>query len=241
MKTVDKMDILHSQTPEFIAKGERGKFLKLIPDTFIIKGEENKDGSHQGYAIRHLNRKDIILIDVVEKGMQDAVKKLVTDGYTIKGIIITNSKVYKNTYADLKDISQDAGKAPVYSHPLLSVKDNFNLKDITKPNEIHKNFGLKIINLPGGDGGGSVLVYSDINEGMLFTGASAEGSPYDSDKNNFTRPKLGSKNDDFGLAEGWAVFTRPFRYMFPLKGKPGFNLTDSQQKQIISELSKIEE
>jgi hypothetical protein len=90
MKTVDKMEILHSQSAEFIQQGETGKFLKLIPDTFIIKGGERDGGVHQGYAIRHINRKDIILIDVVEEATKEAVKKLVKDGYTIKGILISN-------------------------------------------------------------------------------------------------------------------------------------------------------
>ena len=40
MKQVDKMEIVHSQSAEFIEQGEQGKFLKMIPDTFLIKGDE---------------------------------------------------------------------------------------------------------------------------------------------------------------------------------------------------------
>ena len=83
MKTVDKMEILNSQSAEFIQKSETGKFLKLIPDTFIIKGAETENGFSQGYAIRHLNLKDIILIDVVEETTKEAVKNLVNEGYSI--------------------------------------------------------------------------------------------------------------------------------------------------------------
>ena len=240
MKTVDKMQILHSQSAEFIEQGETGKFLKLIPDTFIIKGGEREGGVHQGYAIRHLNRKDIILIDVVESSTKEAVKKLVTDGYTIKGIFISNSDVYKTAYDNLKTISEDAGDAPVFMHPRISLQNGDKVKDITTRNEVMKHFGLTITDLPG-NGGGSVLIYSDINDGMLFTGDDAEGSSYESEENTFVRPKLEHKNDEYGLAEAWGAYDKSFAYLFPLKGKPGFNLDDGKQKDILNKLSRIQE
>ena len=240
MKTVDKMQILHSQSAEFIEQGETGKFLKLIPDTFIIKGGERDGGVHQGYAIRHLNRKDIILIDVVESSTKEAVKKLVTDGYTIKGIFISNSEVYKSAYDSLKTISEDAGGATIFMHPRISLQNGDKVKDITAKNDVQKHFGLTITDLPG-NGGGSVLIYSDINDGMLFTGDDAEGSAYDSEENIFVRPKLEHKNDEFGLAEAWGAYDKSFSYLFPLKGKPGFNLDDGIQQDILSKLSRIQE
>ena len=131
MKTVDKMEVLHSQSAEFIEKGEKGKFLKLIPDTFIIKGEEKDGAFNQGYAIRHINRQDILLIDVVEESTKEAVKKLVNDGYKIKGILITCDAILKDAYADLKTISEDAGGAPIFAHARNNFKDSFKTKDIT--------------------------------------------------------------------------------------------------------------
>lgn len=239
MKTVDKMEVLHSQTPEFIVQGEVGKFLKLIPDTFIIKGSEQESGYNQGYAIRHINRKDILLIDVVEKETLNAVKQLVSDGYTIKGIILSNSSVYKNAYADLKTISEDAGGATIYAHPRNSFKDDYQLKDITAKQEITKHFGLKIYDLPG-NSGGSILIYSDINDGMLFTGEDAIGSSYNSEENTFSRPTLESKNSEFGLAESWGAFEESFSYLFPLHGKPGFNLEEGHQTDILDKLSRTQ-
>lgn len=244
MKIVNKLDKLEefdTQTPEFIAQGETGKFLKLIPDTFIIKGEAGKDGFNQGYAIRHLNQKDIILIDVIEKASRDAVKKWVEDGYNIKAILISNASVFKNAYADLKTISKDAGGALIYAHPMITVKEDFKIKDITaNKNELFKSFGLTIFNLPG-NGGGSVLIHSNINEGMLFTGEDALGSPYDSELNEFTRPQMKSKNDEYGLAQSWSEFEQPFSYLFPLRGKPGFNLEEEDQSAILNKLSRIQE
>ncbi len=240
MKTVDKMQILHSQSAEFIQQGETGKFLKLIPDTFIIKGAEKEIGFHQGYAIRHINRKDIILIDAVEKSTKEAVKKLVEDGYSIKGILISNNLVYKTAYDNLKTLSEDAGGAAIYMHPRITVKNGDHVKDITGRHNIIKNFGLTITDLPG-NGGGSVLIYSEINDGMLFTGADAEGSPYDSDLNTFKRGKMDSKNDEYGLAEAWGSYVMPFTYLFPLCGKPGFNLDEGHQRDILNILSRIQE
>ncbi|SDS58321.1 hypothetical protein SAMN04487764_2552 [Gillisia sp. Hel1_33_143] len=240
MKTVDKMEVLHSQSAEFIAQGETGKFLKLIPDTFIIKGDDSEAGPSQGYAIRHLNRQDIILIDVVEKSSSDAVKKLITDGYNIKAILISNGTILKNAHTSLKALSEDAGGAPIYTHPRNSIQDDFHTKDITAKNEIFKHFALKIFDLPG-DGGGSVLIYSEINDGMLFTGEDAIGSKYDSEENTFHKPKLKSKNDEFGMAESWGAFDEEFTYLFPLHGKPGFNLEEGNQTDILNKLGRVEE
>ncbi|MGM0933060.1 MAG: hypothetical protein ACQEWD_06410 [Bacteroidota bacterium] len=237
MKTVDKMEVLNSQSAEFIEKAEPGKFHKLIPDTFIIKGDKNNGSHNQGYAIRHINLQDIILIDVVEKSTKDAVKKLVTDGYRIKGILITCDEIMKNAYADLKTISEDAGGAAIFAHPRKNFKDDFRTKDITARENVLKDFGLKVFDLPG-NGGASVILYSETNDGMLFTGDDAEGSPYDSDLNTFKRPEMKKKNDDYGLAESWSAFREPFRYLFPRKGKPGFNLEEGQQTNIINALSR---
>ena len=239
MKTVNKMEILNSQSAEFIQKGETGKFLKLIPDTFIIKGAEMEDGFNQGYAIRHLNLKDIILIDVVEEATKEAVKNLVKEGYDIKAILLSNSDVYKRAYADLKTLSEDAGGAQIFIHPRTTIKDNFKTKDITQKNDIHKTFKLKVNDLPG-NGGGSVLIFCEFNDGMLFTGADADGSSYDNDENTFTRPALHSKNDEFGLAESWGVYAEEFSYLFPLKGKPAFNIEEGQRLDILNKLSRIQ-
>ena len=36
MKSVDKKEVISSQSAEFIQQAEAGKFHKMIPDTFII-------------------------------------------------------------------------------------------------------------------------------------------------------------------------------------------------------------
>lgn len=236
MKTVDKMEVLHSQSAEFIEKGETGKFLKLIPDTFIIKGEEKDGVFNQGYALRHINRQDILLIDVVEESSKKAVKKLVEDGYKIKGILITCNGILKDAYGDLETISKNAGDAPIFVHPRHNFKDNFKTKDILERKGTLKDFGLKVFELPG-NGGASVIIHSEINDGMLFPGEDAEGSAYNSSLNTFKRPKMERSNDDYGLAESWSAFREEFTYLFPRKGKPGFNIEEGQERDILNALS----
>ncbi|WP_026934366.1 hypothetical protein [Christiangramia echinicola] len=237
MKTVDKMEVIHSQSAEFIQQGETGKFLKLIPDTFVIKGEKENGVFNQGYAIRHLNRRDMLLIDVVEKSTKDAVKKLVEEGYNIKGILITCDAVLKSAYADLKTISEDAGGAPIFAHPRNNFKDDFKTKDITGKDKSLDSFDINIFDLPGNEGA-SVVVYTEINDGMLFPGEDAVGSDYDSELNTFIRPEKKNENNDFGLAESWAAFDTPFSFLFPRKGKPGFNLEEGEQIDILNKLGK---
>ena len=237
MKTVDKMEVLHSQSAEFISKSESGKFLKLIPDTFIIKGDEENGTFNQGYAVRHLNRRDMILIDVVEESTKAAVKKLVEEGYNIKGIMITCDTIMKTAYADLKTISEDAGGADIYAHPRNSIKDDYKIKDITARDKVLQSFDINIFDLPGSEGA-SVVLYTDINDGMLFPGEDAVGSNYDSELNTFKRPEKKNENNDYGLAESWAAFDQPFSYLFPRKGKPGFNLEEGHQIDILNQLAK---
>ena len=73
---------------------------------------------------------------------------------------------------------------------------------------------------------------------MLFPGEDAVGSDYDSELNTFIRPEKENENNDFGLAESWASFDTPFTYLFPRKGKPGFNLEEGHQIDILNKLGK---
>lgn len=235
MKTVDKRDVVHSQSPEFIKQAEEGKFVKLIPDTFIIK---TADGA-QGYAIRHLNRQDLILIDTAGKGAQEGVKHLVEEGYKIKAILLTHRGAFENTYAPLKTVSEDAGGAPIYSHPMNNTDENFEVKNISDKNNIFEHFSLTVRDFPSASGE-AVVIHSEINEGMVFAGNSAIGASYDSDEQEFKRPDIGSENKNFSLAESWRSYMHGFTYFFPYKGKPGFKLSEGQQKDIIVKLGSTD-
>ena len=232
MKTVEKREVYSSQSAEYIKNSEPGKFHKLISDTFIIKMENG----NQGYAIRHLNGKDMILIDTTEKGAQKAVKHLKEDGYQINAIILTHKGAIANAYDSLKTISEDAGGAPIFTHPMNVNDSTFSVKDISVKNKIFDHFSLIVHDFPSKSGEATVL-YTDINEGMLFAGCSATGSDYDSEEKGFKRPDLGSENKNYSLSESWGGIIHEFMYFFPHKGKPAFNLTEGEQKDLILALS----
>lgn len=234
MKSVDKKEVISSQSAEFIKQGEEGKFLKMVSDTFIIKME----GGAQGYAIRHLNMKDMLLIDTTGKGAEKGIKHLVEEGYKIKAILITNKEALRNTYAPLKTISEDAGGAPVFVHPVNSSDTTFAVKDITARNDVFEHFSIAVDDFPSASGESSVI-YCGINEGMVFAGNSALGSGYDEKEEKIHRPDLKSENKNFSLAESWRTYIREFRYFFPYRGKPQFNLEEGEQTDLIQKLGSL--
>src|SRR6056297_3553541 len=153
MKSVDKKEVISSQSAEFIKQGEEGKFLKMISDTFIIK---TANGA-QGYAIRHLNGMDFLLIDTTGKGAAEGVKHLVEEGYKIKAILITNKEALRNSYAPLKTISEDAGGAPIFTHPMNISDSSFEVKDITAKNKIFDHFSVTLDDFPAASGESTVI------------------------------------------------------------------------------------
>ena len=190
------------------------------------------EGGKQGYAIRHLNGKDFLLIDTSEKGAEKAVKQLVEEGYKIQAIVLTHKGAISNAYADLKTLSEDAGGATIITHP-INVKDSsFKVKDISVKAEVFDHFSITVHDFPAQSGEASVL-YTDINEGMLFAGCAAVGAPYGSKEKGFKRPDLGSENKNFSLASSWSAIMHEFRYFFPHQGQPGFNLSEGDAKDII--------
>ncbi|MFD2518611.1 hypothetical protein [Salinimicrobium flavum] len=231
MKEVDKKEVISSQSAEFIQQAEEGKFLKLVSDTFIIK---TADGT-QGYAIRHLNMKDMLLIDTTGKGAKDAVKHLVEEGYKIKGIIVTHKDALRNSYDSLKTISEDAGGAPIFSHPVNNTDSSFEVKDINSKNKVFEHFSVTVDDFPSASGE-SAVVHSEINEGMVFAGNSAQGAPYDQEGDELIRPDIGSENKNLSLAESWRTYIKDFMYFFPYKGKPKFNIPEGSSTDIIQKL-----
>lgn len=235
MKTVDKKEVIHRESAEFIQQTEEGKFVNLVPDTFIIKMENGA----QGYAIRHLNRQDMILIDTTGKGAQKGIKLLIEEGYKIKAILVTHKGALDNTYASLKTISEDAGGAPIFTHPINKNDESHDVKNITEDNNIFGHFSLSVRDFPA-KSGEAVVIHSEINEGMVFAGNAAIGASYDSDEEGFKRPDIGSESKNYSLAESWRSYMREFSFLFPYKGKPGFNLSEGQQKDIVLKLGSTD-
>lgn len=233
MKSIDVMDVESAQSIETIKNAQKGRAIKILPDTFLFK-IECKDGSLcQGYALRHINRHDIVLIDAVDK---DIISEFQESGYDIKGIFLTSRKMLDDTNSSFEEISKSAD-APIFIHPLDTREQSKYTKDITAKHELLNNFALSVYHFPGVTGG-SVVVYTEINGGTLFAGDSAVGSDYESKDNNLTRPENNDSAEDFGLAETWTSFVKEFTHVLPRRGKPCFDLSEGEQKDVLSRLGR---
>jgi hypothetical protein len=163
--------------------------------------------------------------------------RLVNGGFNCRAILITGESVLKVSYADLQTISKAAGGADIYAHRRIAKDVDFDLKSITAKDPLMKSFDLDVQELTG-DKSGGVLIYSDLNEGMLFTGDNAVGSAYDSDRFTFTREKLESESDEYAMAENWSTYDKEFKYLFPRKGKPAFEVDGGTRTDILNRLSR---
>lgn len=223
-------------TAEFIDNQHTGKFIEILPNTFMIKGAINDRGFDQGYALKR-GKSELLLIDVVEEATKEAVTTIVKDRYEIKAILITSKSVLQDAYADLATISEEAGGADIYLHPEIDTDDDFETKRLTDNDSLLKSFNLDVHKLPSGKEG-AVLIYSDKNDGMLFTGDSAKGSQYDTDSFVFTREKQEKKDDEFELARDWQNYDKDFTYLLPRQGKPALEINRATKANILNWLSR---
>lgn len=225
-------------TAEFIADQHTGQFVKILPDTLMIKGAKNDRGFDLGYAVKKFNKKEYVLIDVVELATKEAVQDLIKNGNKISAILITSDTVLRDAYSDLETLSKDAGGADIYVHPNISTDGNFETKNLSSSDALLNEFGLDIHELPGKTR--AVLVYARSNDGMLFPGDSAKGSAYDTNRSMVTRDKLENKGQEFDLVEFWREFDQEFRYLFPRQGKPEIELEAGTRTDILNRLSRGE-
>lgn len=222
-------------TAKFIASQHTGKFVKILPETYLIKGAKNDRGFDQAFALTN-NRKDLVLIDVVEEASREAVETLINDGYKIKGIFISGQSVLNDAYADLGTISEDAGGADIYIHPDIAPEDGFETKALTIRDSLMSNFNIETEELPGKSG--EVLIYSSKNDGMLFAGDSAQGSEFDSDSFIFTREIHKKQKEEFAISEFWQNLRPDFTYFFPRRGKPAIEIDSRTRSNISNWLSR---
>lgn len=214
-----------------------GTVHKILPETFLMKTGKSKDRFGNTYAIRHTNRTEIVLIDAVLPENKKALQGFLKKGYKISAVLLTSGEVLEKSYAPIEQIKKDLKGAPVFIHPLDMQGQEKELKDITSKPQVFKHFDISIYPFPGGTGG-SVLIRSGLNGGMLFTGDSAIGSPYEDDSYSFERPSLNDETEDFGLAESWKNFEDDFEHFLPRHGKPQFELEEETRDDILRSLGK---
>lgn len=224
-------------TAEFIRNQHTGKFIEILPGTYLIKGAKNERGFNQGYALSNNKRKELILIDVVEEATREAVKIIVKDEYVIKAIVITGKAVLNDAYADLETISEEAGGAEILLPPDIQPDTDFKIQDASNNSSLIKEFQLEILQLPAAKNG-EILLYSGKNQGMLFAGSNAKGSSYDDDTFIFTREKQEKQNEEFELSKYWQSLRKDFYYFFPRIGKPAIEVDGKTRSNILNWLSR---
>lgn len=224
-------------TAEFIANQHTGKFIKILPGTYIIKEAKNELGFDQGYALANGNSKELLLIDVVEEASKAAVESVQHEGYKIKAILITGQTVLDDAYADLETISSNAGGAPVYLPAGLSPKEDFSVETLDNNDSLLKSYNLDI-QIIQGSRDRMALIYSSRNEGMLFAGDAARGAEYKSDIFTFSRPKKEKQGEEFELSRFWKSFPKEFYYFFPRKGKPAIEVDRRTRTTLLDRLSR---
>ncbi len=221
---------------EDLKKNEVGKAVQILPDTYAIKIKKQRYRTGNSYFVKHLNQRDVLLIDTVHNASKQTLKSLMEKGYNIAGLLLTHGDLVSQAYIDLETLSKMID-APIFIHPFDSGTQHSATLDITEPHALFEAFSLKIYNYPGHTGG-SVLIYSEINNGMLFTGDCAVGAPYEDADFYFERPPIEDISKDVGLAVNWKRFVLPFKHILPLHGKPQFYLTEGGQKNVILQLGK---
>lgn len=223
-------------TADFISNKHTGKFFEILPNTYMIKGSINDRGFEQGYAIEN-NKREFILIDVVERASLEAVETLIKNGYKINAILITGETVLRDAYADLQTISEDAGGAAIYLHKDISSNTNFGTRNISDNDALLSSFNLEVHEVPMNKKG-VVTIFSTKNQGMLFTGDQAIGSNYNDETFTFTREKQEKKEDEFELARDWQNYDKDFAYLLPRKGKPALEVDRATRSNILNWLSR---
>ncbi|WP_124980380.1 MBL fold metallo-hydrolase [Nonlabens xiamenensis] len=212
-----------------------GQSVKILPDTFLLKFEKLENRFGNAYAIRHRNRKDLVLIDTVRKEHEQELVRFRESGYDIKAILLTHSDLIGQSFDTLSNIA-NRFETQVYIHPLDS--QSTGALDITGYHDVYKEFDLSIFHTPGHTSG-SIVIYCGINK-ALFVGDSAVGAPYDNNAYYFERPIIENPQNDLALTESWRSMSIEFEHFLPLHGKPQFDITELERMSILRNLTKTE-
>lgn len=210
-----------------------GVFRELLPGVFINKGVKNDRGFDQAFAILN-GKKELLLIDVVEEVYKEAIEELVGNGYKIRAILITGKSVLNDCYADLQTISEDSGDADIYIHPDIAPSD-FETKALTQRDAILSHFDLEPYDVPGKEG--QVVLYSNLHNGIIFSGDSAMGSDYDSDDFLFSRGREVKEKEAQAIEKFWQSFRSDFDYFFTRKGKLGIEVNGPTRVKLLDQLA----
>lgn len=224
-------------TAEFIADQHTGKFVEILPHTYIIKGAKNERGFDQAYALSDSRQREFVLIDVVQEATREAVETMMKDGYIIKAILITGKGVLNEAYGNLGSLSSDAGGADIYIHPDIAPNDGFKTKSLLNQDALLSKYKIQTQELPAVKNG-SVIISVNQHGGMVFPGDTAIGSAYGTDNFLFTRKEMEKEDHEFEVENFWKKYTSDFLYFFPRQGKPAIELDDRTRTTLLDRLSR---
>jgi glyoxylase-like metal-dependent hydrolase (beta-lactamase superfamily II) len=211
-----------------------GDAVRILPDTFLLKFPGRNGNMGNGYAIRHHNGKDLVLIDTISKEHKLELARFRESEYNINAILLTNGNLIDQAYTELSEIAAE-NDTQIFVHPLDSKQSQ--AVDITGYHDVYTHFDLSVFHTPGFTGG-AIVVHCGLN-GALFTGDSAVGSDYSTDEYIFRRPGIDNEQNNLALRESWRSISVDFDHMLPLQGKPQFDLTEQQRKHILNQLISI--
>ncbi|QCW99455.1 hypothetical protein FGM00_04770 [Aggregatimonas sangjinii] len=217
---------------------ELGSILPILDNVYTIKADKHRYRYGNMYIIVHQEHKKLLLIDAVRDESVQSLKNWMANGYSISGVFLTHRDLLGQAYAPLHEISEDLGNAPIFIHPDDTPKNSNALFDITCAIDIFTDFNVQVHHSPGHTPG-SVVIYAEMNGGILFTGDSAVGSPYEEEQYYFERPPNNEENDE-RLRGFWENVEQRFKHILPLHGKPQFGLNEMQQDYIVKNLCKAE-
>lgn len=213
-----------------------GFLLKILSSVYLIKVDKHQYRYGNMYIIKHPVRKSLVLIDAVRPESKIALERFMKDGYTVDAVLLTHSDLIDQAYGDLKEVSTNLGNPAIYIHP-KDVKPRWeDAQDIMTAPSAFSDYELEVFHFPGHTPGSSVI-YSELNNGMVFSGDSAVGSNYEKEAYHFDRPP---NNSDEVLRESWQKFNKEFSHFLPLHGKPEFTLSRKRKEEILDNLRKQE-
>ena len=197
---------------------------RLRPDLVLIEhsdpGAERLHVSTNTFAL--LDNGHMLLVDTSVSSLLPFVRQLSEDGFSPSAVAILHRHVV-GLGDGLTDLQAEF-KIPLLLHPLDASRIRelaFGLRfENPMGHRALRVFGFEAILFPG-QTGGSVMLYSAKNGGMLLTGDSASGTSADQAEaglERLIRPPVQTSEDDAELRRQWLAFGRPVATVLPYHG-----------------------
>lgn len=196
----------------------------LLPNLYHIKhtdpGAQKMGVATNTYVLTA--DKKALLIDAPFDYLMNPIKEILSKGFTLSGAVFThrhlfNSGSFLNAFTAEFDVPLLLHPADQNSQQVRNLPYSFE-NPVGHP--LLEEFGLEAIHFPGHTEG-SILLYQELNEGLIFSGDTAIGSTYKELENRthqLVRVPPMLSVDDGQTRENWKQFDRPFAHFGPFHG-----------------------